>query len=140
MSIIGTRKFMNEINSLIGRIIEVHTSLGKTYIGRLSAIDPDKLNMILTEVSSNGNKYHAVILNGSNVMEIILKEKPFDMRALAERLEKVFPRMVRYDESTRLIIVAERVKVGEQGVIEGAGPIAEKVKSIYDQYIAEISG
>lgn len=140
MSIIGTRKFMNEINSLIGRIIEVHTSLGKTYIGRLSAIDPDKLNMILTEVSSNGNRYHAVVLNGSNVMEIILKEKPFDMRALAERLEKVFPRMVRYDEGSRLIIVAERVKVGEQGVIEGAGPIAEKVKSIYDQYIAEISG
>lgn len=138
MSVIGIRKFTNEINNLVGRIIEVHTSLGKTYIGRLSAIDPDKLNMILTEVSSDGNRYHAVVLNGSSITEILLKEKPFDMRALAERLEKVFPKMVRYDESTRLIIVAERVKVGEHGVIEGAGPIAEKVKSIYDQYIREI--
>ncbi|MGB9729544.1 MAG: Lsm family RNA-binding protein [Thermoprotei archaeon] len=138
MSIVGIRRFTSEINNLVGRIIEVHTSLGKTYIGRLSAIDPDKLNMILTDVSSDGNKYHAVVLNGSNITEILLKEKPFDMRALAERLEKIFPKMVRYDESTRLIIVAERVKVGEQGVIEGAGPIAEKVKSIYDQYMKEI--
>ena len=138
MSIVGIRRFTNEINNLVGRIIEVHTSLGKTYIGRLSAIDPDKLNMILTDVSSDGNKYHAVVLNGLNVTEILLKEKPFDMRALAERLEKIFPKMVRYDESARLIIVAERVKVGEQGVIEGAGPIAEKVKSIYDQYMKEI--
>ncbi|MEM3832811.1 MAG: Lsm family RNA-binding protein [Thermoprotei archaeon] len=138
MSIVGIRRFTSEINNLVGRIIEVRTSLGRTYIGRLSAIDPEKLNMILTEVSSNGNKYHAVVLNGSNITEILLKEKPFDMRALVERLEKIFPKMVRYDESARLIIVAERVKVGEQGVVEGAGPIAEKVKSIYDQYIREI--
>ena len=45
--------------------------------------------------------------------------------------------MVKYYEEARVIVVANRVKVTEEGVVEGTGPIAERVRKIYEEYVAE---
>jgi len=67
-------------------------------------------------------------------------EKPFDLKALSERLEKVFPTMVRLYEDNGFIWVMDKVKVTEKGVVEGSGPAAERVQSVYEHFIGEIKG
>jgi hypothetical protein len=64
-------------------------------------------------------------------------EKPFDLKALSERLEKVFPTMVKLYEESGFIWVMEKIKVSEKGVIEGSGPIAERVNRVYNLFTKE---
>jgi len=66
-------------------------------------------------------------------------EKTFDMKALAESLEKVFPTMVKLYEDKGFIWVMEKIKVSEKGVIEGSGPIAEHVQRVYSLFTKETS-
>ena len=70
--------------------------------------------------------------------EIALLEKPFDLRLLAERIERVFPGMVKLREDIGAIIVMDKIKVTESGVVEGTGPSADRVRSIYEDYISEL--
>jgi hypothetical protein len=65
-------------------------------------------------------------------------EKPFDLSALAKRLEKVFPRMVKLYEDKGFMWVMEKIKVTEKGVAEGTGPIAERVQRVYEQFVSEM--
>ena len=44
--------------------------------------------------------------------------------------------MVRYIPEARVITVMERIRVTEKGV-EGAGPIAERVRTIYERFVEE---
>jgi hypothetical protein len=78
-----------------------------------------------------------VFLNGSIVGQILTIEKPFDLKALSERLEKVFPTMVKLYEDKGFIWVMEKVKVTEKGIVEGAGPIAERVQRVYSLFTKE---
>lgn len=138
MSMQLSRRFYSEIGSLIGREVEVRLAGGRTYLGKLVAVNPDNLTMVIEGVvDEKGNKYSIIMVSGRIITEVILREKVFDLRGLAERLEKYFPRMVKYNEEAGIILVAERVKVNETGVIEGSGPIAERVREIYDEYVAE---
>jgi hypothetical protein len=77
-------------------------------------------------------------LNGNVVAQILAIEKPFDLKALANRLEKVFPRLVKLYEDKGFIWVMEKVKVTEKGVIEGTGPAAERVQKVCEQFLSEI--
>ncbi len=70
--------------------------------------------------------------------QILAVEKPFDLRALAGRLEKVFPTLVKLYEDKGFIWVMDKIKVTEKGVIEGSGPAAERVQKVYDQFFSEI--
>ena len=83
---------------------------------------------------------HRIFLNGNTVTQIYTVEKPFDMKALAERLEKVFPTMVRLYEDKGFIWVMDKVKITEKGVIEGSGPAAERVQKVYEQFMGEVKG
>jgi hypothetical protein len=58
---------------------------------------------------------------------------------LAERIERVFPKMVQYNEEAGVIIVMNRIRVTENGVVEGSGLAAEKVSEIYNEFVKEIS-
>ena len=69
--------------------------------------------------------------------EVFTVEKPFDLKALSERLEKVFPTMVRLYEDKGFIWVMDKVKLTEKGVAEGSGPAAERVQKVYDLFIKE---
>ena len=58
-------------------------------------------------------------------------ENPFDLKALSESLEKIFPTKVKLYEGKGFILVMDKIKVSEKGVIEGSGPIADHVKRVY---------
>ena len=80
-----------------------------------------------------------MFLNGSVLAQIFTIEKPFDLKALSERLEKVFPTMVKLYEDKGFIWVMEKIKVTEKGVVEGSGPIAERVQRVYNLFNKELT-
>ncbi|MDH5437976.1 MAG: Lsm family RNA-binding protein, partial [Candidatus Bathyarchaeota archaeon] len=55
----------------------------------------------------------------------------------AERLEKVFPRLIRLYEDKGFIWVMDKIKITENGVVEGKGPAAERVQKVYDLFLSE---
>lgn len=133
------RKFFGEIGALLDRTVMVTTINGKEYTGTLTGINPETLSLCLAEAKDEkGRKIHRAFLNGAIVAQIFAVEKPFDLKALAERLEKVFPRLVRLYEDKGFIWVMDKIKVTEEGIAEGTGPAAERVQKVYDQFLSEI--
>lgn len=136
---VAERKFFSEVSALLDRTVMVATMDGKTYTGTLVGINPETLSLCLSEAKDEkGRVMHRAFLNGSIVAQIFAIEKPFDLNALAERIEKVFPRLVRLYEDKGFIWVMDKIKVTEKGVVEGTGPAAERVQKVYDQFISEI--
>jgi hypothetical protein len=72
------------------------------------------------------------------VAQVSSAEKPFNLEALSQRLEKVFPTMVKLYEDKGFIWVMDKVKLTEKGVVEGAGPAADRVQRVYDQFMSEV--
>jgi len=135
---VAKRKFFGEIGALVEKSVMVITVNGKEYRGTLSGIDPDTLSLSLSEAKDEkGTKTHKVFLNGSIIAEIFTIEKPFDLKALSERLEKVFPTMIKLYEDKGFIWVMEKIKVTEKGVVEGSGPIAERAQRVYGLFTKE---
>jgi small nuclear ribonucleoprotein (snRNP)-like protein len=135
------RKFFTEVTALMDKSVIVSTTTEKTYSGTLIGINPDTLSLCLGEAKDQEGKIlHRVFLNGNIVAQILSVEKPFNIKALADRLEKVFPTMVRLYEDKGFIWVMDKVKVTEKGVVEGTGPAAERVQKVYEQFISEIKG
>jgi len=136
---VAQRKFFAEVTALADKHVIVATTTGKTFSGTLIGINPDTLSLCLAEAKDEeGKTLHRVFLNGNVVAQILSVEKPFDIKALADRLEKVFPTMVRLYEDKGFIWVMDKVKLTEKGVVEGSGPAAERVQKVYDQFISEI--
>jgi len=135
------RRFFAEISSLLDKRITVTTRDGKKLTGVLLGVHLNSLSLCLGDVKDeSGNLIHRLILTGGNLAQIQVIEKPFDLKGLAERLEKVFPTLVRLYEDKGFIIVANKVKVTEEGVVEGTGSLAEKVQHIYEQFVRETKG
>src|SRR5579864_5295854 len=120
----------------MGRHVVVATVDGKEYTGQLVGVD-ERLNIVLDKVVGAGAGVFKVAMNGENVREIKLTEKPFDFKALGERLNRVFPGLVSVREDIGAIIVMEKVKVTERGVTDGSGLAADKVRAIFDDYLRE---
>ena len=135
---VAQRKFFTEITALVDKNVIVITTTEKTYSGTLIGINPDTLSLSLAEAKDQeGKTLHRVFLNGNIVAQILSVEKPFDIKSLADRLEKVFPTMVKLYEDKGFIWVMDKVKVTEKGVAEGSGPAAERVQKVYEQFISE---
>ena len=113
----------------------METSDQKIYNGTLTGID-EKLDVVLDNVVGLG--ILKVILNGSFVKEIKLMEKPFDFKALSDRIARVFPGLVKIREDVGAIIVMDKIKVTQAGIEEGSGLAADRVKAIYEEFIREI--
>jgi small nuclear ribonucleoprotein (snRNP)-like protein len=138
MSSLPDRRFMEEMTALLQKVITVSTSDGKNYTGTLSGLDSHSLNLCLTEARDDaGRAFPKLFLNGSTVHQISSSQKPFNLQALGERLERVFPRMVKVSEGAGVILVMDRIRVSEKGIIEGTGPAAERVQKVYDEFIRE---
>jgi len=136
---VSQRRFFTEVGALIDKTVTIVTVDGKSYTGSLVGINPDNLSLCLAEAKNDkGRLLHRIVLNGSVVAQILAVEKPFDLRALAERLEKVFPTLVKLYEDKGFIWVMDKIKVTEKGVIEGSGPAAERVQKVYNQFFSEI--
>ncbi len=136
MSSLSIRKFMEELSTLVGKRVNVVTTDGRVIVGELLGIS-ESLSLVLGRIQGRPD-VPKLVLNGEYVKEISLLEKPFDLRILAERISRVFPGMVKLREDIGAIIVMDKIKVTESGVVEGTGPSAERVRSIYEEYIREL--
>ncbi|MCL2134251.1 MAG: Lsm family RNA-binding protein [Candidatus Bathyarchaeota archaeon] len=132
------RKYFTQIAALTEKFVSVTTINGKSFTGTLIGINPDNLSLALTDAKEEkGEKMNRLFINGSIVAQISTADEAFDLKALAQRLEKVFPRMVKLYEDQGFIWVMDKVRVTEHGVTEGSGPAAERVQKIYNQFIIE---
>ena len=136
---VAQRKYFTEVALLEGKTVSVVTLAGKTFNGTLLGINPDNLSLVMADVRDEAGKtLHRLFLAGSTVAQITSAERPFDLKALATRLEKVFPTMVKLYEDKGFIWVMDKVKLTEKGVVEGAGPAADRVQKVYDAFMAEV--
>ena len=136
---VAQRKYLTEIAALADKIVSVVTTTGKTFNGTLIGINPDNMSLSLGEAKDEtGKLLNKVFLNGNVVAQISSAEKPFDLKSLASRLEKVFPTMVKLYEDQGFIWVMDKVKLTEKGVIEGSGPAADRVQKVYQQFMSEV--
>jgi len=138
---VAQRRFFTEVTVLVDKSVIVSTTTEKTYSGTLVGINPDTLSLCLADAKDQeGKALHRVFLNGTVVAQILSVEKPFNIKALSDRLEKVFPTMVKLYEDKGFIWVMDKVKVTEKGVVEGSGPAAERVQKVYEQFVSETKG
>jgi small nuclear ribonucleoprotein (snRNP)-like protein len=135
---VAQRKYFTEVAALAEKIVSVTTTSGKTFTGTLIGINPDNLSLALADAKEEqGKTVNRLFLNGNTVAQIVTAEKAFDLKALSQRLEKVFPTMVKLYEDKGFIWVMDKVKLTERGVVEGSGPAAERVQRVYQQFITE---
>jgi small nuclear ribonucleoprotein (snRNP)-like protein len=129
---------MEEITALLQKTVTVSTNDGKTYTGILAGVDSHSFNLCLNDAKDESGRFlRKLFVNGTKVAQILSSEKPFNLQALAERLERVFPRMVKLSEGAGVILVMDRIRVTEKGLIEGTGPAAERVQKVYDEFMRE---
>ena len=136
MSTFVFRRFGEELNAFVGKPVTVITYEGKVYGGVILGID-EGLNLVLDKVTGTGEQVAKIAINGSNVREIRLAGKPFDYKALGERLNRVFPGLVQVREEIGVILVMDKIRVTEKGV-EGSGLAVDKAKGIYDEFIRDM--
>ena len=135
---VAQRKYFTDVAALADRNVAVTTTNGKTFNGTLVGINPDNLSLSLADVKDEtGKLLNRLVINGSAVVLIFSAEKPFDLKSLSQRLEKVFPTMVKLYEDKGFIWVMDKVKLTEKGVVEGSGPAADRVQKVYDTFMAE---
>jgi small nuclear ribonucleoprotein (snRNP)-like protein len=134
MAALISRKFAEESLQFLGKKVSIETSDNKSYSGVLVGLS-EKFDLILNNVESQ--KIQKLMINGSFVKEIKLLERPFDLKALSDRLSRVFPGLVKIREDIGAIIVMDKIKVTESGIEEGSGLAASRVKAIYDEFIKE---
>ena len=109
----------------------------KIYTAVLRGIQDSTLNVVLAEANSKDESYFRVFITGPNIVEITLAEEPFDLSGLASELAQMFqPQNVKVIEEAAIIQVLDRFTVSEEGV-KGTGPIAERIRKIFDKYKAE---
>lgn len=131
----ASRRFGEEILAFVGKRVSVETFEGRVYNATLVGID-EKLGVILEDIEGS-TEVSRLILKQNFVKEIKLVEKPFDIHALADRLNKVFPGLVKVMDDISTIVVMDKIKVTKRGVAEGDGLAAEKVKAIYEEFVKE---
>ena len=134
MTAIISRKFAEESIQFLGKKVSIETSDNKNYSGVLVGLS-EKFDLILNNVDSPN--IQKLMVNGLFVKEIKLLERPFDLRALADRLSRIFPGLVKIRDDIGAIIVMDKIKVTEFGLEEGSGLAASRVKAIYDEFIKE---
>ena len=138
MSSVAERRFREELSLLLQKPVTIRTSLGKTYTGTLCGVDANTLSMCLANVKDeSGKEIGRLFINGRSILEVFGLETPFDLRSFAERLERVCPKMVKVIDEAGVIVVMDKIRVTEKGLIEGRGPAAERVQKVYEEFMRE---
>ncbi|BCU70593.1 Sm ribonucleo protein [Stygiolobus caldivivus] len=135
----SSRRISGDLNTLIDKTIIVKLSNNKTYSGVLSSFELTPFMISLTNAKDNeNNSYYKVIINGSLVTEILVKNAPiFDPREFADLVSKelnIRSVDIKVYEEAGIVTILDKIKVSENGV-EGSGPLAQKVYDIYNSYI-----
>jgi small nuclear ribonucleoprotein (snRNP)-like protein len=138
MAAVASRRFFEELGQLITKPVRVEDVKGKTFDGVLMGYDSNTMTVCLADVvGEHGTKIHRVFVYGPTIAKIMASERPFNLEGLAERLERVFPNMTRIYPDAGIIVVMDKIRVNEGGVIEGSGPAADRVRDIHQRFISE---
>ncbi|RLI92380.1 MAG: small nuclear ribonucleoprotein (Sm) [Candidatus Altiarchaeales archaeon] len=138
MILTPSKRYNSEMASLLNKVISVRTINGRTFTGTLLGYDTNQ-DVVLKEAEDDkGEKYARVFIMKHVISEIYTKVPPLDLEGFAKRLEKVFPRMVKYYPEARAIMVMDRIRITDEGV-EGTGPMAERIKKLFEEFRKEQS-
>lgn len=138
MAAVAGRRFFEELGLLINKVVQVEDSKGKLLEGTLLGYDANSMSVCLGEVKGDrGTKIHRVFIYGSTIAKVSASERPFNLEGLAERIERVFPNMVRLYADAGIIVVMDKIRVNENGIVEGSGPAADRVRDIYERFVSE---
>jgi len=138
LAAIPGRRFFEEFSQLINKIVQVEEASGRVQEGTLLGYDASSMSLCLGDVKGEkGTKIHRVFLYGSTIAKLSASERPFNLEGLAERLERVFPNMVRLYADAGIIVVMDKIRVNEDGIVEGSGPAADRVRDVYARFISE---
>ena len=138
MAAVAGRRFFEELGLLINKAVIVEDSKGKVLEGTLLGYDASSMSVCLGEVKGQkGTKIHRVFLYGSTIAKVSATERPFNLEGLKERLERVFPNMVRLYTDAGIIVVMDKIRVNESGIVEGSGPAADRVRDVYERFVSE---
>ena len=138
MAAVASRKFFEELGQLIEKSVRVEGTDGKVYDGVLLGYDGNSMSMCLGDVAgAQGTKIHRVFIYGPTIARVSASERPFNLAGLAERLERVFPNMVRTYHDAGTLVVMDKIRVNEAGVVEGSGPAADRVRDIFQRFVNE---
>jgi small nuclear ribonucleoprotein (snRNP)-like protein len=130
----ANKRFVAELNNVIGREVQVVLSNGEIYRGILHAVDT-QLNIVLSNaVGKTGEKYDRIFIMYRYIIHIDSIQRRIDLREFAKYAEKVFPGMVKYVEETNTVLIGDKVRVSEIGV-EGVGPVAERAKRLFEEFL-----
>ncbi len=132
----ASQQFRREFGMFLDQEIVVELANGQVVKGVLKAYDPDTFSLILEDAVIKDEVYKFIMINGSIISLIYLKEKKVDLEKLAKRLEEVFPNLVEYKRPLGVIVVMNKIRVTEKGVEGEAGPAYDRVKKIYEEFIA----
>lgn len=140
MAAVASRKFFDELGLLVEKSVRVESSDGNTYEGALLGYDGSSLSVVLGDViGEQGTKIHRIFIYGSTIKKISASDRPFNLEGLAARIERVFPNMTRTFYDAGVIVVMDKIRVNESGVIEGSGPAADRVRDIHQRFVNEAS-
>jgi small nuclear ribonucleoprotein (snRNP)-like protein len=138
LAAVAGRRFFEELGQLINKAVVVEDSKGKLLEGTLLGYEVSAMSICLGDVKGEkGTRIHRVFVNGSTIAKIFASERPFDLEGLKERLERVFPNMVRLYADAGILVVMDKIRVDEGGIIEGSGPAADRVRDIYERFVRE---
>ena len=138
MAAVASRKFFEELGQLVGKPVRVEDTGGKVYDGILLGYENNTMSVCLSDVpGEQGTKIHRVFVYGPTIARISASERPFNLEGLAERLERVFPNMTRTFSDAGIIVVMDKIRVNETGVVEGTGPAADRVRDIFQRFVSE---
>jgi small nuclear ribonucleoprotein (snRNP)-like protein len=133
------RAFNRELASVVGSIVVVTTSTGKTYTGTLKGIDQGTLSIVLSEAvcHEDESKIPRIFIYGRNIVSFSLSEKEISLEGLAKELEKTFPPGgVRYFPDVQAIVVMNKIRITPDG-IDGSGPLYERVSEIAKKWMED---
>ena len=140
MAAIASRKFFDELGLLVEKPVRIESNDGNSYDGVLMGYDVGSLSVVLGDVAGDqGTKIHRIFIYGSTITKISASERPFNLEGLVERIERVFPNMTRVFYDAGVIVVMDKIRVNESGVIEGSGPAADRVRDIHQRFVNEAS-
>lgn len=61
-------------------------------------------------------------------------QREMDLKELARRLSRIFPDLVSMSDDSNSVTVMGRIRVTPEGVAEGSGPAADRVRAIFEEF------
>lgn len=136
-----TINFQKEMSTLLDGKVKVLMKHKENYYltGTLRGFSRKNESIFLTNAQDTlGNEFIKLVIHGDEWVTISLEETPFPMEGLFSRLKNVFPPgQVQYMPDIQAISVMGKINVTEGGV-KGEGPLYDRVKKIYQQYVEDL--